>query len=210
MKQVFNKIAIVVVAIICFIAISCKKNDGLYPTTPEQTSYVFNGTTYTASNQLVVQNDSTFALTTKPNLSSGGFISYMYTNTKDTLYQYLFSQQNLGSASGDTIKLVILVSSESPLSTGIYPIIGGALSTVPTTTTTFATVSYSDTKNIFSDSTTLGNGNSIGSITLNVLNSTTGTLSGVFSFTVPNHKGNAPSTDTISSGQLINIPYQQF
>ena len=207
MKQVFNKIAVVVVAIICFIAISCKKNDGLYPTTPEQTSYVFNGTTYTANNQLLVKNDSTFALTATPNLSSGGFISYMY--TKDTLYHYLFSQQNLAST-GDTIKLEILVSSENPLTTGVYPIVGGALNTVPTTTTTFATVSYSDTKNIFSDSTTLGNGNAIGSITLNVLNSTTGTLSGLFSFTVPNHKGNAPSTDTISSGQLINIPYQQF
>jgi len=209
MKPIFNKVAITVIALNCFVSSSCKKSDNAPPTAPTGTTYTINGTTYTATTQVAAHNDSSVQQGVFPALSTtSGYISY--TLTQDTLYQYLFAQENVSSA-GDTTKLVILMSSPNGLSTGLYSIIGGPLTTITSNVSNFATISYYDSKNNFSDSAMVGK--NIGAFSINAINSSSsggGTLSGVFNFIVTNKKGNVPTTDTITGGQLFNIPFQQF
>ena len=233
MKKFFNKIAIVIIAGCCVIASCGKKDSTTTPTTtaPANTSSAtVSGTSYSATNQIILPTDSASALSNYsqgnyPSLpSGGGYVSLMgsYPIGTDTVaghvltgsvYSYIFGQAVV-SSSNDTLTWGFTIASlGSEIKAGTYAFTPLTSDTTTDTNLITALISgtsptlaagyYGDSKQLFNDSV------STGSVTITSISTADSTIVGSYTLDVIGTKGSVPPTITISNAQF-NIHYENL
>jgi hypothetical protein len=191
--------------------ISCSKKESDSQPTPNKSStpyqIVFNGTTYTFSDQIKLPNlgakaqDSTFPIS-----SNGSFISFTfdttYTNVNPNIKQYGIAIYSVNIVNKDTLQSGLTISSTSPITTGSYAAYG-----TDNPPNSLVNVAYFDGTDY--PPATYMESISTGTVTITSLDNTKNIVNGTFTIKEMGKKGSIPATNTVT-GTFTNLPFQNF